>query len=134
MKTQTRRYTAGILAALSSSAILGVTPVPAEPPTPAEPHAVHEDSRVTIDEYEYSVAVPMWLPPGTHTFTTNNTGHAPHDLVVSDLLGTEIARTAVVRPGDTAEVTVDLAPGVYQFWCSVGEHRQRGMNTYVVVL
>ncbi|WP_194814383.1 hypothetical protein [Nocardia sp. XZ_19_385] len=134
MTSTTRRYTVGALAAVSSLAILAAPQSAAAPPEPSGVHAVHDGTRLTIDEYEFSVAVPMWLRPGTYTFATNNTGRAPHDLVISTLTGMEIGRTAVVDSGGMSELTVTLQPGVYQFWCSVGGHRERGMNTFVVVL
>lgn len=45
------------------------------------------------------------------------------------------AQTAVVAPGesDTITFTVDLEPGEYPFWCTIGNHRDQGMEgTFVV--
>jgi hypothetical protein len=33
-----------------------------------------------------------------------------------------------VLPGSRATLAVRLRPGVYRLWCSVGDHRSRGMR------
>ena len=39
----------------------------------------------------------------------------------------ELAATPDVRPGDSAELTVDLDPGAYALVCTVPGHREQGM-------
>jgi plastocyanin len=39
----------------------------------------------------------------------------------------------VVQPGNTSEVTASLEPGEYTFYCSVGSHRQNGMEGTLTV-
>ena len=37
--------------------------------------------------------------------------------------------TAIFEPGESVVVTVNgLAPGTYQFWCSINEHYKYGMH------
>ena len=54
-----------------------------------------------------------------------NTGTLPHDLVITELG----VRTKVINQGkeDTISFTPDKS-GTYTFFCSVGNHRQRGME------
>lgn len=45
------------------------------------------------------------------------------------------AQTATIAPGETDTITfnVDLPPGEYTFWCTIGNHRESGMEgTFVV--
>ena len=40
---------------------------------------------------------------------------------------------ALIGPGDSTTLTVDLEPGQYVFYCSVGNHRGMGMEVTVTV-
>jgi plastocyanin len=55
----------------------------------------------------------------------------PHDVAIEGE-GVEQAGK-VVQPGGTSEVTADLKPGTYTFYCSVGQHRQAGMEGTLTV-
>ena len=46
------------------------------------------------------------------------------------------AQTATIAPGgsDTITFDVDLPPGEYPFWCSIGSHRDQGMEGVLVVV
>ena len=55
----------------------------------------------------------------------------PHDVVIEGE-GVEQAGK-IVQPGGTSEVTADLKPGTYTFYCSVGRHRQAGMEGTLTV-
>ncbi|MER7011725.1 hypothetical protein ABT324_09890 [Saccharopolyspora sp. NPDC000359] len=99
----------------------------------AQPVPTGVGSRVVaVRMVEYQLEQPAWLPPGRYTFHAINAGRAPHALEISGP-GVGGARTPVVQPGGAADVTVTLAPGVYDFWCPVGHHRQDGMQLYVRV-
>lgn len=43
------------------------------------------------------------------------------------------ARTSLLKGGGKGEVTVTLRAGSYELWCSVGNHRSRGMQTTITV-
>ena len=62
-----------------------------------------------------------------------NFGQDAHDLRVQRIGARHIAGTPVVQPGRRAELTVKLAPGRYSFWCSVADHRARGMRGTLIV-
>ena len=69
---------------------------------------------------------------GTYTFEVTNTGTMPHDFVVEQG-GSDVAGTEVIQPGQSTTLEVELAPGEYVFYCSVGAHRAAGMEVPVTV-
>lgn len=90
-------------------------------------------TRITVTETEYSIQLPSTtLKPGTYTFAVDNAGGDPHDLVIKGP-GVDEARTPVLQGGSKGEVSVTLQPGSYEVWCSVGNHRERGMETMLTV-
>ena len=58
-----------------------------------------------------------------------NDGELPHNLTVD---GEDLA-TSDLDGGASEEVTVDLAPGEYEFYCPVGDHRAEGMEGTLTV-
>jgi plastocyanin len=56
---------------------------------------------------------------------------APHAVEIEGQGIEEASDTA--SPGATAEVTADLKPGKYTFYCPVGDHRQEGMEGTLTV-
>lgn len=100
-------------------------------------------SETSISLAEFSVTpVEDRLKAGNVDLSVSNAGEFPHTLVVSDSAGTVVAATALIRPGETSSLSVDLPPGAYMFTCRIvgqsdsGEiidHYQRGMVTRVEV-
>jgi uncharacterized cupredoxin-like copper-binding protein len=64
---------------------------------------------------------------GEVTFEFDNPATVPHDFVIEDAQGNDVARTDVIT-NDSDSVTVDLEPGEYTFYCSVPGHREGGME------
>jgi len=90
-------------------------------------------THIAVTETEFSIRLPSSnLTPGSYTFAVENTGNAPHDLVIKGP-GVDSVRTQVLEKGAKGEVTVALQPGTYEVWCSVGNHRSRGMETTITV-
>ena len=69
---------------------------------------------------------------GTYTFDVTNTGDMPHDFVIEEA-GSDVAGTEVLQPGESTTLEVELTPGDYVFYCSVGAHRAAGMEEPVTV-
>ena len=93
----------------------------------AEVHALkatEKDFSISLDEDH--------LTAGTYTITVVNDGNATHDLAVEEA-GTMKATTDGISPGESATLTVDLAPGEHVFYCSIGNHRAMGMELTVQV-
>ena len=64
---------------------------------------------------------------GKDTFKFTNESSTPHDFVIEDSDGKEIAKTPVIS-GDTATTDATLKAGEYTYFCSVPGHRQAGME------
>jgi len=70
-------------------------------------------------------------PAGRLTIRSPNDASVPHDI---SLEGNGIdERGEVVRNGGVSEITVDLKPGEYTFYCSVPGHREGGMEGTLTV-
>lgn len=68
---------------------------------------------------------------GSVTINFTNEASIGHDVVVEGD-GGEIGATDVIS-GDSADLTVDLEAGDYTFYCSVGGHREAGMEGTLTV-
>jgi hypothetical protein len=58
-----------------------------------------------------------------------NYGEDDHDLALRRVGGTRTYRIALVHPGKTGELDTRLRAGRYAVWCTIGDHRDRGMRT-----
>ena len=74
---------------------------------------------------------PSELPAGTTTFSMENEGNLPHDLVLEELGDRTIVPE--LQGGETGQGEVDLDPGEYTFYCSIPGHRAAGMEFEVTV-
>lgn len=103
------------------------------PATGMPPMAGGAAMTVTVVEKDFSIELSETsFMSGTHTFRVQNQGRSPHDLRIEGP-GVANAGSPVINRGGTAELTVTLQPGTYQVWCSVGNHRARGMDTTITV-
>lgn len=90
-------------------------------------------TQIIVSENEFSINVPNpQLTPGTYTFVVENSGSVSHDLVIEGP-GVESRRTPRIESGGSGELSVNLEPGSYTLWCSVGNHRELGMSTEITV-
>ena len=79
-----------------------------------------EDGTLAFDTDELEGAA------GEVTIEFDNAASIEHDVAI-ELDGEEIAKSDLVSQG-TAEVSADLEPGEYVFYCSVPGHREGGME------
>jgi plastocyanin len=78
--------------------------------------------------YEFTSATAK---PGKATLLSKNDSPVPHDISVK---GSGIDEQGnQVTDGETSEVTADLKPGEYTFYCSVPGHEQGGMKGTLTV-
>lgn len=88
---------------------------------------------VTVAEKDFTIELGRTsFAPGAYTFRVTNDGSLPHDLAIS---GPELPEqvTETLAPGMTGQLTVSLRDGRYTLWCTVGDHRGRGMETQIEV-
>ncbi len=91
-------------------------------------------TRVQVVAREFSFQLSRTqLKSGRAVIELANFGQDAHDLRVQRVGARHIAGTQVVQAGGRTELTVTLRPGRYRFWCSLADHRARGMNATVVV-
>jgi plastocyanin len=80
------------------------------------------DGSLTFDQAE------LTAPAGEVTFAYDNPSQVPHAFAIDDVEG---ATDTVTE--SKAEVTVQLEPGEYTYFCPVGSHRQAGMEGTLTV-
>ena len=69
---------------------------------------------------------------GSVTIDFTNNESISHDVAVESSSGDTVGQTDLVASG-TANTTVDLQPGTYQFFCTVPGHREAGMQGTLTV-
>ena len=72
---------------------------------------------------EYSVTGTMTAPAGHVILIVTNEGTMTHNLTVTGKGG-----PPMLPPGQSARLTLDLAAGTYQIYCSVPGHKDSGMQ------
>lgn len=96
--------------------------------------AVPARVQVAADEF-HLVLSRTSVAPGPALIELANFGEDEHDLRLRRL-GKPRARTwtlARVLPGEHAALEATLRPGRYRLWCSLADHRARGMRATLVV-
>src|SRR5215216_3673686 len=94
-----------------AAGLVAATPARRQTPVPA-PAPVN----VTLSEWAIELS-KVTLSAGPVAFTVTNHGSIPHALEVEGR-GLEQA-TALIQPGASATLTLNLAPGAYDVYCPV---------------
>jgi plastocyanin len=92
----------------------------------------------TVDMTEFAFEPKDLTVSQGETITAETTGSTVHNLTIEEgpdpeQPSKELAATPDVQPGDSAELTVDLAPGAYALVCTVPGHREQGMTGTIEV-
>jgi len=91
-------------------------------------------ARVQVVAKEYSFSLSrIKVKSGKAIVELANFGEDPHDLRLQRRGARHIAGLREVAPGERAQLTLRLPPGRYSLWCSIGDHRKRGMTASLVV-
>jgi plastocyanin len=84
-----------------------------------------------LSEYTISLSA-LSVRPGAVRFVMENAGARRHDLRIQAEDFDQ--KSAVLAPGTSGVFEVTLTePGVYEVFCDIGNHRDRGMVTTLVV-
>jgi plastocyanin len=86
------------------------------------------DVLIRADDLQF-LDTPERLSAGAITFALVNADRAPHDLTFEAPIGTVVE----ARGGSDALGSVTLDPGSYVVYCSVGDHRDAGMEFQLTV-
>lgn len=83
--------------------------------------------RMTGKEYSFDPSTIVVEAAGTLRLTLDNRGSLAHNVKV-EKDGRVLGGTPAFPAGETRSATVRLAPGTYDFLCTVGDHAELGMR------
>jgi plastocyanin len=113
------------------------TPTPAPTPEP-EPNAVSVTANDRTDPYEY-VPSRTIVNAGRLTVQLNNAGEDEHNMDMQRLgpggtpEGPLVVAVSAEREYHSEPTTVEVQPGTYRMWCTIGHHAEHGMETEITV-
>jgi plastocyanin len=91
-------------------------------------------ARVQIVAREYSYALSrLHVKSGEAIIELDNFGEDAHDLRVQRIGSKHVAKLGKVPAGKYADLTLHLPPGRYSLWCSIADHRRKGMHATLIV-
>jgi plastocyanin len=99
--------------------------------TEATGAATGETVELTATDFKFDQSTVNVDAAGSTTFRLTNDGGTTHALEIEGQ-GIE-EETDEIGPGESAEVTVDLEAGQYEFYCPVSNHKDLGMEGTLVV-
>jgi plastocyanin len=89
--------------------------------------------QVTSSEFEFVLSRAR-LHQGRAIVELVNLGEDPHDLALRRTAkGARTYSTPEVLPGGERTISLRLYPGRYQLWCTIADHRERGMRATLTV-
>ena len=110
----------------SAAALLAVVGVVASPAFSARTHATGTAVTVTATEFHFKLSKTS-VPHGSVTFTLVNKGKLAHDFKIGG------KKTAQIKPGKSAKLTVTLKAGKAAYLCTVPGHAAAGMKGTLTV-
>ena len=97
-------------------------------------HAERAPSRLLVTGDEYSLVLSrLTVRRGPALIQFLNRGEDPHDLRLRRIGSAHTVSVPEVRPGGLVELDTRLRIGRYRLWCSLPEHRERGMRALLRV-
>jgi len=120
----------GAAPATTAADTSGATTAPATPvPTESTPSTTAAGGATTVDvaadpsgQLKFT-QTELSAPAGEITLDLTNDSAVPHNIAVDGADGV----SDTIQDGGTAELTVDLPAGTYEYYCDVPGHRQAGM-------
>lgn len=91
--------------------------------------AIAPPARVQVAATEFDFALSRAsIKSGRALVELANYGEDPHDLRMQRVGGTRVYGLGVVTPGASKVLSAKLLPGTFRLWCSIADHRARGMR------
>ena len=90
-------------------------------------------AQISADEFGLTLSRSS-IRSGPAILELVNYGEDDHDLALRRIGGTRTYRIGIVRPGKTAELEARLRPGRFNLWCTLPDHRKRGMRATLLVV
>ncbi len=88
-----------------------------------------QPARLQISADEFSLALSRSsIRRGPAIIELVNYGEDDHDLALRRIGSKRVYRIGIVRPGKTGSLEKRLPPGRYRLWCTLADHRGRGMQ------
>ena len=87
---------------------------------------------VVAREFRFQLSRPS-VKAGAVIVELDNFGQDVHDLRLRRVGGTRTYALGETGPHGRAQLQVRLRPGLYRLWCSVADHRARGMQALLRV-
>jgi uncharacterized cupredoxin-like copper-binding protein len=88
---------------------------------------------LTATDFKFSPS-DTTVKSGEVTFNEKNDGQVTHSLEIEDVTpGHDQELEGDVSPGQSGTLKVNLAPGKYEFYCPIDNHRQMGMEGEITV-
>ena len=101
---------------------------------PATTAAAPAPARLQVSGDEFSLALSRQsIRTGLAIVELVNYGEDDHDLALRRMGGTRTYRVGIVKPGQTRSLEARLRPGRFTLWCTLSDHRSRGMRASLVV-
>ena len=88
--------------------------------------------QVGADEFRYTLSRPS-IEAGPAIVELVNYGEDAHDLRLRRVGGTRTYVVGKARPGGRVELEARFLPGRFALWCSLADHRRRGMSATLLV-
>jgi plastocyanin len=102
---------------------------------PASSALAPAPARVQVSAKEFFFALSRrTVVAGPAIVELVNFGEDPHDQRMERLGGGRLWKTPLVYPGAYYDLDATLVPGRYRLWCSIGNHRQLGMEATLTVV
>ncbi len=87
------------------------------------------DYEVFASEFAFAPPFLVVEKAGTYTLSLRNDGIVLHNLTIKG-----IGNTPDVRPGETGTTELTLKQGTYEYFCSIADHAEQGMDGTLNVL
>jgi hypothetical protein len=92
-------------------------------------------ARVQVSASEFAFALSRRaIKAGPAIVQLANFGEDVHDLRMRRTGGTRTYAIGKVLPGDAANLRAKFLPGRFTLWCSIADHRKRGMEATLTVV